>query len=165
MIEVLLFWLLKFFEKKYLKNGGNLCNNLIQPPRSINAMDYDQIVLNVEKLFNPATFVICERYKFWSNGKRKPGDFVNHDRIMLTFVATLNLSEIDHENAVAYNLLAGESSQITNRLTFSGIFMSQGIDKDLPTNSQATITTLSPSLLLGSEDKIDSQTMQQSLMS
>ena len=43
---------------------------------NINAMEYDQIVLNMEKLFNPATFVIRERYKFWSNGKRKPGESV-----------------------------------------------------------------------------------------
>ena len=48
----------------------------LQPPRNINAMEYDQVVLNMEKLFNPATFVIRERYKFWSNGKRKPGESV-----------------------------------------------------------------------------------------
>ena len=32
--------------------------------------------MNIEKLINSATFVIRERYKFWSNGKKKPGESV-----------------------------------------------------------------------------------------
>lgn len=48
----------------------------LQPPQSIYALDYDQIVSNMEKLFNRGTFVICKKYQFWSDGKGKPRESV-----------------------------------------------------------------------------------------
>ena len=42
----------------------------------------------MEKLFNPATFVTCERYKFWSNGKRKPSEPVQELAARTNFIGS-----------------------------------------------------------------------------
>ena len=47
------------------------------PPRNVNELVFDQIVAHMETTFNPTTFLVRERYKFWTNCRRNPGETIH----------------------------------------------------------------------------------------
>ena len=47
------------------------------PPRNVNELVFDQIVAHMETTFNPMTFLVRERYKFWTNCRRNPGETIH----------------------------------------------------------------------------------------
>ena len=48
------------------------------PPNEVNSLSLDQLSSFMAEQYNPKRFVVRERYKFWTNTERKPGESV-HD--------------------------------------------------------------------------------------
>ena len=46
------------------------------PTREINALSMDQISEYMKKQFDPKRFVVRERFRFWNDMKRKPGESI-----------------------------------------------------------------------------------------
>ena len=46
------------------------------PPKDVNELSLDEIIKMMEEQFDPKRFVVRERYKFWSDMNRKPGETV-----------------------------------------------------------------------------------------
>ena len=46
------------------------------PPKDVNELSFDEIVKMMEEQLDPKRFVVRERYKFWSDMSRKPGETV-----------------------------------------------------------------------------------------
>ncbi|KAK7107690.1 hypothetical protein V1264_015570 [Littorina saxatilis] len=44
------------------------------PPKDINCLTMDEIVKFMKEQFDPKLFLVRERFKFWSDMKRKPGE-------------------------------------------------------------------------------------------
>ncbi|KAK7091479.1 hypothetical protein V1264_009152 [Littorina saxatilis] len=44
------------------------------PPKDINSLTMDEIVKFMKEQFDPKLFIVRERFKFWSDMKRKPGE-------------------------------------------------------------------------------------------
>ena len=55
------------------KQLANLANQQ-QPAKEINKLTIDEIVCFMKNEFDPKLFVVRERFKFWSNMERKPGE-------------------------------------------------------------------------------------------
>ena len=48
----------------------------LQPPRNINAWNYEEIESHMLNIFNPVHFVVRERFKFWTECKRVQGETI-----------------------------------------------------------------------------------------
>jgi hypothetical protein len=46
------------------------------PPKDVNQLSMDEIVAFMKDQFDPKRFIVRERYKFWSDMKRKPGETI-----------------------------------------------------------------------------------------
>ena len=44
------------------------------PPKEVNTLTMDDIVKFMDEQFDPMRFTVRERFKFWSDMKRKPGE-------------------------------------------------------------------------------------------
>ena len=62
------------------------------PPTSVNDMDLDQIEAFMREQFDPTRYVVRERFKFWSEMRRKPGKTIQelaarirHDAVTCDF--------------------------------------------------------------------------------
>ena len=52
---------------------GNLAKQQ-NPPKQINALTMDEIVTFMKTQYDPKRFIVHERFKFWSDMRRKPGE-------------------------------------------------------------------------------------------
>ena len=57
------------------KTLSNLASQLT-PPKDVNELTVDEIATFMKNQFDPTRYVIRERFKFWSNMLRKPGETV-----------------------------------------------------------------------------------------
>ena len=57
------------------KTLSNLASQLT-PPKDVNELTFDEIATFMKNQFDPTRYVIRERFKFWSNMLRKPGETV-----------------------------------------------------------------------------------------
>ena len=48
----------------------------LNPPLDINQLSFDQTRMFMERMYNPKTFVLRERYRFWTSCHRQPGESV-----------------------------------------------------------------------------------------
>ena len=48
----------------------------LQPPRNINAWNYEEIESHMLNIFNTVHFVVRERFKFWTECERAPGETI-----------------------------------------------------------------------------------------
>ena len=48
----------------------------LDPPKEINSLSLDEVSKFMEEQFHPKRFIVRERYKFWSEMKRKPGETI-----------------------------------------------------------------------------------------
>ena len=78
------------------------------PSRNVNELVIEQIVAHMESTFNPTTFV-RERYKFWTNCRRNPGETILElaTRIRQAHAISLALEILlmKHSELVSYAML------------------------------------------------------------
>ena len=49
----------------------------MSPPKAINSLDIEEITTYMKEQFDPTRYIVRERYKFWSNLTRKPGETIH----------------------------------------------------------------------------------------
>ena len=69
--------------KVFLTNQSSVSYKLIDnmakqltPPRDINSLTLNEVADFMKEQFHPKRFIVRERYKFWSDMKRKPGETI-----------------------------------------------------------------------------------------
>lgn len=70
--------------KVFLTNQSSVNYKLIDnmakqltPPRNINSLTLEEVAEFMKEQFHPKRFIVRERYKFWSDMKRKPGETIH----------------------------------------------------------------------------------------
>ena len=65
-----------FLSNQTIENYKLLCTLAEQqtPPKEVNTLTMDDIVKFMDEQFDPKRFTVRERFKFWSDMKRKPGE-------------------------------------------------------------------------------------------
>ena len=48
----------------------------LTPPKDVNALTLEEVEKFMKEQFHPKRFIVLERYKFWSDLKRKPGETI-----------------------------------------------------------------------------------------
>lgn len=47
-----------------------------QNPKQVNALSFDEIIEIMKEQYDPTLFTVRERYQFWKNTNRKPGETI-----------------------------------------------------------------------------------------